>query len=242
MMSKVFALFYGVLSYLIFFVVFLYLIGFVGEFVVPKTVSSGEQSSFWFALFMNVLLIGLFALQHTVMARSSFKHWLTQFIPAHLERSTFMLVTSAILMLLYYYWQPMAGTLWSITNPLAVTILYTLFALGWVMILISTFLTNHFDLFGLRHIYLYFTGTEYSHIPFTKMWFYHWVRHPMMLGFIIAFWCSPVMTVSHFVFSAGMTLYILMGIQYEERGLIELLGNDYRHYMQHTAKLLPKLY
>jgi len=238
-MNKALSVSYAVISYLIFFAVFLYLIAFVGDLVVPKTVSSGAVQTVNTALSINLLLISLFAIQHTIMARQSFKQWLTQYIPAHLERSSYMLATSIVLALLFCYWQPVEGKLWEFNHPMLVNLFYILFASGWITVLISTFLTNHFDLFGLRQVYLYAIDKPYSHLPFSNHWFYQWLRHPMMLGLLIAFWFTPVMTISHLMFSVGMTIYIFVGIHFEEKSLIKLLGEDYIQYRNNTPMLLP---
>ena len=238
-MSKLISFIYGVINYLLFFAVFLYLIAFVGDFLVPKSVSSGEAQNLFNAIIVNISLVVLFAVQHTIMARDSFKKCLTQFIPVHIERSTFMLFTSIVLILLFYYWQPVNGVVWQVDNPALAAGIYAVFALGWLLVLISTFLTNHFDLFGLRQVYFHLTDTEYSHIPFTEMLFYKWIRHPMMLGLLIAFWSTPVMTASHLIFSVAMTIYILIGIQFEEKGLVSLLGDNYIQYQTRTSKLFP---
>jgi methanethiol S-methyltransferase len=238
-MNKLLSVSYGVISYLLFFAVFLYLIAFVGDFFVAKSVSSGTAQSFSSALPINTILILLFAVQHTVMARVPFKQWITQYIPAQLERSTYMLATSIVLALLFCYWQPVSGTVWQFTNPVLVTLFYALFAIGWVIVLIATFLTNHFDLFGLRQIYLHAIDKPYTSLDFTDVWFYQYLRHPMMLGLLIAFWSTPVMTVSHLLFSLGMSIYIFGGIHVEEKGLIEQLGEDYIQYQKNTPMLFP---
>lgn len=238
-MNKLLSVAYGVISYFLFFAVFLYLIAFVGDFLVPKTVSSGPSHEFASALFVNVLLIVIFAVQHTVMARKPFKQWLTKYIPEHLERSTYMLITSVVLALLYCFWQPVAGTVWTFTHPVFVVMFYTLFVLGWTIVLVATFLTNHFDLFGLRQVYLYAKGQAYTPLKFTDVWFYQWLRHPMMLGLLLAFWSTPVMTVSHLIFSIGMSIYIFVGISFEEKDLIELLGDNYVQYRQKTPMIFP---
>jgi protein-S-isoprenylcysteine O-methyltransferase Ste14 len=238
-MNKILSVSYSLISYLIFFVVFLYLIAFVGDLFVAKTVSSGEPQALFKALFINTFLIVLFAVQHTVMARSNFKQWLTRYIPAHLERSTYMLATSLILALLYCTWQPVSGTVWTFSHPVFVTFFYALFAVGWLMVLVATFLTNHFDLFGLRQVYLYFRDEPYTPVKFSEHFFYHYLRHPMMLGLLIAFWSTPVMTVSHLLFSLGMSIYIFVGIRFEEKNLVSLLGDDYVQYQQNTPMLFP---
>jgi methanethiol S-methyltransferase len=238
-MNKLLSVSYGVISYLLFFAVFLYLIAFVGDFFVVKSVSSGTAQDFLPALIINTLLILIFAIQHTVMARGPFKQWLTQYIPAQLERSTYMLATSIVLAFIFCYWQPVTGMVWQFTNPVLVTLFYALFAIGWIIVLIATFLTNHFDLFGLRQIYLHVIDKPYTSLDFTDVWFYQYLRHPMMLGLLIAFWSTPVMTVSHLLFSLGMSIYIFVGIHFEEKGLVEQLGDDYIQYQKNTSMLFP---
>ena len=182
----------------------------------------------------------LFGLQHSVMPRAGFKRWLTSWMPAPMERSTYVLATSLVLMLIFACWQPLPGMLWSATAPALVATLWGLNALGWGLVLLATFLTNHFDLFGLRQIWLNLVGTTYGPVPFREILLYRWIRHPMMLGLFIAFWAWPTMTMSHFVFSLGMSVYILVGIHFEERGLRRELGQPYRDYAARTGRFLPR--
>ena len=221
---KTFSVLYGFVSYAVFFASFLYAIGFSGNLLVPKTIDSGLSVGLGKALAINLALLGLFAIQHTIMARPGFKEWWTKIIPAHLERSTFVLVASLILFLLYWKWQPMTGVVWSVENSIGAGIIWAIFGIGWVMVLVSTFLINHFDLFGLRQVYLNFQGKSYTNLDFQTTGLYKIVRHPIMLGFIIAFWATPDLTQGQLLLEAITIVYILVGIQVEERTLMALHG------------------
>jgi methanethiol S-methyltransferase len=238
-MGRVLALLYGAVCYVIFFVAFLYAIGFVGDLVVPKSIDSGTPGSFGRALLINVLLLGVFAVQHSVMARPAFKRWWTQFVPQPVERSTFVLLSSLALILLYWQWQPMTRVIWDVENVAGRNVLWAFFWVGWVIVLLGTFLINHFDLFGLRQVYLYMKGREYTHVGFRTPFLYKVVRHPIMLGFIVAFWATPHMSVAHLLFSVATTAYILIALRLEERDLVTYLGTAYEEYRRQVSMILP---
>jgi protein-S-isoprenylcysteine O-methyltransferase Ste14 len=237
--GRVLAFLYGITSYLIFCVTFLYTIGFVSNLVVPKTIDSGPSAPFPQALIVNLGLMALFAVQHSVMARKEFKRWWTQFIPASVERTTYVLLASLAVALLLWQWCPMPTVVWHMANPslaMAVTILSFV---GWTVALTSTFLINHFELFGLQQVANNLVGQPVPTPRFRTPLFYKFVRHPLYLGFIIAFWATPTMTVGHLLFAAVTTAYILLGATLEERDLIGAFGNEYRDYRKRVAMLIP---
>jgi len=238
-MGRVLVFLFGVVSYGVFFLAFLYAIGFVGNMVVPKSIDSGEEVSTGQAILINAILLGLFALQHSVMARSGFKKWWTKIVPSPAERSTFVLLASLLLLLLYWQWRPLTGVVWDVQNSALQTILWLIFWSGWGIVLLATFMVNHFDLFGLRQVYLYLKGKEYTPVGFRKPAFYKFVRHPIMLGFIIAFWATPKMTVGHLIFALATTAYILIALQLEEKDLIAYHGEDYLQYRREVSMLVP---
>lgn len=241
-MSRVLVFAYGVLCYGIFFAVFLYLMAFNADMGVAKTVSSGTPGPIAIALLINLGLIALFGIQHTIMARPGFKAALSKLMPPTMERSTYVMATNVVLIILFAYWQPLPGQLWAVSDPQWAIAVHALSGIGWVLVLISTFLTDHFDLFGLRQVTLNLLGRTYSPVEFRENLFYRWIRHPMMLGILIAVWAIPVMTYSHLVFSLSMTLYIVIGIHFEERGLRASIGKPYQEYQARTKRVIPLIY
>jgi len=233
---------YGTFCYLFFLAIISYAVGFVGNFGVPNTIDGPPQVSLWQALGINVLLLGLFAFQHSLMARQGFKRWWTRYVPQPLERSTYVLFTNMALALLFYAWQPMGGEIWRAQDPLAQILLYGLFATGWGLVFMATLLINHFDLFGMRQVWLYLRNQEYTNLPFRTPALYQFVRHPLYVGFLLAFWATPTMTVTHFVFALTTTLYILMAIQWEEKDLVAFHGKAYQEYRRHVPMLIPRLF
>ena len=239
-MRRIVAFLYGVTSYLLFFGTFLYAIGFVGNFLVPTSLDAAPTVSVRHALLINLGLLGLFAVQHSLMARPAFKQWWTQFVPQPVERSTYVLFSSLALLLLFWQWQPIGGTVWQVESTMGQGILYALFAFGWMLVLVSTFLINHFDLFGLRQVYLYLRGREYTHLTFATPGPYTMVRHPLYVGWFFAFWATPTMTAAHLVFALMTTAYILIAIQLEERDLLTVHGEPYAEYRRNVPMLIPR--
>ena len=238
-MSKFAALVFGVVSYFVFFGTFLYAIGFVGNFFVPKSIDSGSAGDMTSALLINVVLLTIFGLQHSVMARPGFKRVWTKIVPPALERSVFVLLASLALILVFWQWRPMTGVIWSVENSYGRSVLWMIFAIGWLTVLLSTFMINHFELFGLRQVYLNSRGMNDSQMSFQTRAFYRFVRHPIMLGFIIAFWATPDMTTGHLLFAAVTTVYILVALQLEERDLVDHHGETYREYQRKVSMLVP---
>ena len=238
-MGKILAFLYGFVSYAIFLGAFLYAIGFVGDLVVPKTIDSGPVGEFVPSLVIDLVLLGIFAIQHSVMARPAFKAWWTRFVPVAIERSTYVLLASLALILLFWQWRPMPTPIWVISDPTAVTVIWVLFGLGWLTVLTSTFLINHFDLFGLRQVWAYASGREIPPQNFVTPLFYRVVRHPLYLGFIVAFWATPTMTLGHLIFAVATTAFILIAIQLEEHDMVAMFGDTYRRYQQRVSMILP---
>ena len=238
-MSKAIALIYGIAAYLLFLVVFLYSIGFVGNWLVPKSIDSGPEGELVLSLLINAVLLGVFAVQHSVMARPGFKRWWTQMVPESIERSTYVLLSSLALALLFWQWRPLQAVIWDVNNSTGAFVLWALFGLGWLTVLTSTFLINHFDLFGLRQVYLNLRSEKYSYLSFRTVGLYRLVRHPIMLGFVIAFWATPRMTLGHLVFALATTIYILIALQLEERDLVTYHGDAYKQYKKEVPMLLP---
>jgi methanethiol S-methyltransferase len=233
------AFLYGLAAYSAFFVTILYAIGFVGGFAVPKTIDGGSDSSATEALAVNLLLMSLFAVQHSLMARKQFKAWWTQYVPKSVERSTYVLFASLCLMLLFWQWRPMPAIVWQISEPDVAATVATLSFVGWVIVFTSTFMINHFELFGLHQVANNLTGREMPAPRFRTPLYYNFVRHPIYLGFIIAFWAAPTMTVGHLLFAAVTTAYIFVGIFLEEHDLVEMFGDEYRQYKKRVSMLLP---
>jgi protein-S-isoprenylcysteine O-methyltransferase Ste14 len=238
-MKKFLILLYGVIAYVIFLGSFLYAVGFVMEIGVPKHINSPAIVPVQWPVLMNALLLGIFAIQHSVMARPAFKRGWVKIIPAALERSTFVLISSVLLIVMYYYWQPLGWTLWQAESDVVSAILLSISAVGWLIVLLSTFLINHFDLFGLRHVWLHFTGKPYTALHFKKRSFYKYIRHPLMFGFLVAFWAAPHMTAGHLIFALLTTGYILVALIFEERDLIKAHGEAYVSYKREVPRLIP---
>jgi protein-S-isoprenylcysteine O-methyltransferase Ste14 len=238
MFKRIVIFVYGVACYAMFLATFLYAVGFVGNLWVPRSIDSAPTGDFATSLLIDLALLTLFALQHSGMARQPFKRWLTRTIPVPAERSTYVLASNLALITLFVYWQPLGGSVWSVQGAGAV-LLQVLCAGGWLLVLASTFLIDHFDLFGLRQVWLFLRGQPYSQRGFRQPGPYRVVRHPLYLGFLLAFWSTPVMTVTHLLFALATTGYILVAIQLEERDLVAHLGETYRAYRRQVPMLVP---
>lgn len=241
-MSRLFFLIFGGISYLIFFATFMYTIGFVTNLFVPKAIDGNPELPLMNALINNLALLGIFALQHSGMARQGFKKWWTQVVPEPIERSTYVLFSSLALMLLIWKWQPMGGIVWSVGSPFISGLLVAISLLGFTLILASSFMVNHFDLFGLRQVWFYFRNKPYEPLKFTTAYLYKHVRHPLYLGFIIGSWAAPVMTVTHLIFAIMITGYVLLGIYLEEKDLVAYHGKTYINYKKRIPMLIPSFW
>ncbi len=241
-MAKRLAVFlYGVICYAAFFVTFVYAIGFIGNLYVPRSMDAAARMPWLPALAVDALLLLLFAVQHSVMARPAFKEAITRFIPAAAERSTYVLCSSVALAALFAFWQPLGGTVWNVTDPVLRNAINVVFGLGFSLVFVATLLINHFDLFGLRQVWLYLVGKPYTYLEFRTPLFYKYVRHPLYVGWLVAFWATPSMTGAHLLFAVMTTAYILAAIRWEERDLVMVHGARYQEYRQRVPKLVPSL-
>ena len=239
-MKKSIIFIYGIVAYCIFLVAFLYAIGFVGNLLVPKTIDSGVEPTLLKAVLTNIILLSVFALQHSIMARPKFKAWFTSIFSKAMERSTYVLLSSLALLLVYWQWQPITTLVWQTENTVPSIILTGLFFLGWLIVLLSTFMINHFELFGLAQIYNNLKNRQTANPKFQTNYFYKLVRHPIMLGFLIAFWATPVMTLGHLLFSIVTTLYIFVAVKFlEERDLRKIIGEEYETYQKEVPMIIP---
>ena len=238
-MKRFLVLAYGLVNYAIFVGTFLYLAGFTANLMVPRSMDSAPVGPLWIALIVNTLLVAVFAVQHSVMARPTFKEWWTKFVPKPIERSTYVLFTNLALILLFWQWRPMGGVIWSVEHSTARAAIYALCVAGWLTVLVTTFLINHFDLFGLRQVWLYFCSKPYTNLGFVTPGPYTWIRHPLYIGWMTAFWATPTMSAAHFLFAIGMTGYMLAAIPFEERNLLEFYGEKYATYRRRVPMLIP---
>jgi len=240
-MSKVATVLYALVAYAIFLATFLYLLAFVGDFsLIPRTVNEGPATSVGAALIIDSTLIALFGLQHSIMARQGFKQKWTRIVPPQAERSTFVLFASLMLILLFYFWRPIDSTVWNVETEAARAILWAIFGLGWAIVLLSTFLINHFELFGLQQAWFHARGRRAAAPIMRQPLFYRWVRHPLYVGFFLAFWATPQMSGGHLLLAAGMSVYMLIGIRHEERDLVGLFGDEYEQYRSRVGMMLPR--
>ena len=240
MMSRLLVFAYGVIAYAVFFVTYLYAAGFVGNLFVPKSLDSTPTAPLATALLINLGLLTVFAVQHSVMARPWFKRALTRIVPQAAERSTYTMASSLALILLFWQWSPLGGVVWDVANPTARALLYGGFAFGFLLVLVTTFLINHFDLFGLRQVWFYLLGREYEPLTFVTPGPYRLVRHPLYVGWLFAFWSTPTMTLTHLLFAVVTTAYILVAIRFEERDLVDA-HPEYAEYRRRTPMMIPAL-
>ena len=239
-MGKIVSFIYGSVAYTIFLGTFLYAIGFVGNIGVPKSIDSGQAGPIGMALLVNTLLLGIFAVQHTGMARRGFKRILARVVNPAIERSTYVLATNAALILMYWLWQPMPEVVWSIQSTAGQAVMYGVFAMAWLVVLLSTFMIHHFDLFGMRQVYVHAKGETYKDLGFRTPGFYRYVRHPIQVGFLIAFWATPTMTMGHLMFAAVTTAYIIIAVKmFEERDLLREFPRRYGAYMDQVPGFIP---
>jgi protein-S-isoprenylcysteine O-methyltransferase Ste14 len=240
-MARSLTMLFALVAYAIFFATFLYLIAFVGNIaVVPRTVDIGPAAAPAIALATNIALIALFGVQHSVMARKGFKAWWTRVVPEPAERSVYVLMASAALIILFSLWRPIEGTVWSVTNPIGATVLWALFGLGWGIVLLSTFLLNHFELFGLQQAWLHMRRRQAEPHQLRQPMLYKWVAHPLYSGFFLAFWATPQMSYGHLLLACGMSAYMLIAIGYEERDLTDYYGEDYTRYRSGVGMIFPR--
>ena len=241
-MTRSLFLLFGVVAYIVFFATFLYLVAFVGDLpVVPYTVDRGPIGPASTALAVDLALVALFGVQHSVMARQGFKRAWTRIVPEPIERSVYVLFASVALMVLFAFWRPVPGLIWSVGNQVAVALIWALFALGWLIVLLSTFLISHFELFGLKQVYMHLRGGAAVAPTFRQPFFYKIVRHPLYSGFFLAFWATPAMSIGHLALAIGLSAYMLIAISYEERDLVALFGEDYEAYRKNVGKMTPRL-
>lgn len=238
-MKRVLVLLFGTLSYVVFLAAFLYQIGFLANRWVPKSIDGAAANPTLRAAAIDIILLSLFAIQHTIMARLAFKRWWTTIIPQPIERSVYVLLASLLLLLMNWQWQPLPGIVWHVDASIARIMLLAISFAGWALVLYATMLINHFDLFGLRQVWLYFRGREYTQVHFKETVLYQWVRHPLMFAFIIAFWATPDMTLGHLLFAALTTAYVLVAIHIEERTLVAIHGDEYRQYQARVSMIIP---
>ncbi len=239
MLKRIAVFTYGVVSYALFVAVYLYAIGFIGNLMVPKSLDSPASMPFLKALGIDLFLLGAFAVQHSVMARPWFKRAWTKVVPEPAERSTYVLFSSVALIALFYYWQPLGGMVWNIQGAAGRLLMYQLFGLGFGLVLVATFVINHFDLFGLRQVWLYLVGKPYTHLTFRTPLFYRYVRHPLYVGWLMAFWFTPTMTVTHLLFAVMTTAYILIAVRWEEKDLLVVHGEKYARYRESVPLIIP---